>query len=169
MDASSFRVIGIDPGSRYTGYGIVEFRGPHCRHIASGRINASKGEDFSDRLNLIYSGLRQVLDEFPCSFAAAETVFVGKNVMSTIKLGQARGVALLALNQANLPLSEYAPTEVKQAVTGRGRAVKDEVQIMVRRILGIPPESKISEDASDALAIAICHGHTLKFEQRLES
>ncbi len=162
-------VIGIDPGSRYTGYGIVERTGNSYKHIASGRINATKAEDFCGRLDVIYAALSSVLEEYPCDAAAAETIFTARNAMSTIKLGHARGVCLLALSHADLAVSEYAPASVKQAVTGHGRATKDAVGLMVRRLLQLDDDAKLSEDAADALAVAICHCQMADFEARLSS
>ncbi|MEZ4461320.1 MAG: crossover junction endodeoxyribonuclease RuvC [bacterium] len=160
------RVIGIDPGSRYTGYGIIERVGPKLRHVASGRINATKGESFADRLDLIYTGLATILEEYPCQEGAIESIFTARNAMSTIKLGQARGVALLAAKHQGLALAEFAPSEIKQAVTGSGRATKEVVTAMVKTILRI--EGDLSEDAGDALALAICHLNTSSFLSRLK-
>ena len=160
------RVLGVDPGSQYTGYGIVERADGKLRHIASGRINASRGDSFADRLELIYQGLSRVLEEFECNVAAVEGLFTARNAMSTIKLGHARGVALLVLQHSDLVISEYAPAKVKKTVTGNGRASKDVVQMVVKRLLGV--NGALTSDASDALAIAICHCHCLDFEDRLQ-
>ena len=160
------RVIGIDPGSRFTGYGIIERSGQRLRHVASGRINATEGDDFADRLDLIYRGLATILDEYPCDSGAIASMFVAKNVLSTIKLGQARGVALLAAKHHGLSLAEFAPTEVKKAVTGKGRASKETVTMMVKTHLRI--EGSISEDAGDALALAICQMNASAFQSRLQ-
>ena len=160
------RVIGIDPGSRFTGYGIIERNGQRLRHVASGRINATEGADFADRLDLIYRGLCTILEEFPCQSGAIESIFVARNVMSTIKLGQARGVALLAAKHHGLSLAEFAPTEIKKAVTGKGRATKESVTMMVKTHLRI--EGSISEDAGDALALAICQMNASAFLNRLQ-
>lgn len=159
------RIIGIDPGSRYTGYGIIEQRGQDLHHIASGRINATKGQSFYDRLEIIYSGLEKILQEFPVESAAVESIFTARNIRSTIQLGQARGVALLALRHQGLPIHEYAPTLVKKNVTGGGGATKDQVAQMVKMRLSL--RSKLSEDASDALAVALCHSQAAGFYQRL--
>lgn len=160
------RVLGIDPGSRYTGYGIVERLDGKVAHVASGRINASRGDEFVDRLDIIYQGLKDVIDEYPCDVAAVEGIFTARNVMSTIKLGHARGVALLVLKHAELNPAEYAPAKVKLAVAGSGRARKEDVQLMVKRLLKI--RGDLTQDASDALAVAICHCHSLDFHRRLE-
>ena len=161
-------ILGLDPGSRYTGYGIVEKRGNRLRHVTSGRINATRGEGFVERLEIIYDGLCSILDEWTCDQAAIESIFTARNAMSSLKLGHARGVALLAARKhAGVPLAEYAPAQVKLAVAGSGRARKDTVRLMVTRTLGVSGE--LSEDASDALAVAICHAHCLDFERRLTS
>lgn len=159
------RIIGIDPGSRYTGYGVIEHKGQELRHIASGRINATGGATFAERLEIIYQGLESVLGEWPAEEAAVETTFTAKNAQSTIKLGHARGVALLALRHKTLPIHEYAPALIKKSVAGNGRATKAQVTQMVKMRLGIQVE--ISSDAADALAIAICHSQIADFKQRL--
>ncbi len=160
-------VIGLDPGSRYTGYGIVEKKGQELTHVASGRINAARAGEFPDRLEVIYGALSDILSEFECSAAAMESIFTARNAMSSLKLGHARGVSMLALRHAELDVAEYAPAKVKQAVAGHGRARKEDVAHMVKLALSIP-DAKLSEDASDALAVAICHCHMLDFEARLD-
>lgn len=159
------RIIGIDPGSRYTGYGIIEQNGQESLHLASGRINAVSGESFAARLEIIYAGLEKILDEWPVEEAAVETTFTARNAQSTIKLGHARGVALLALRHVGLEIHEYAPTLVKKNVTGRGRATKAQVQQMIKMRLGL--RSQITEDAADALAVALCHSQAAGFNKRL--
>ncbi len=167
MSEDAFRIIGIDPGSRYTGYGLVERRGSEFVHIASGRINATSGDDFASRLALIYRGLTTILGDHRADEAAIETVFTAHNVRSTIKLGQARGVALLALNHADLPIDEYSPSKVKKTVVGHGRATKQQVIDMIRMRLNLG--GTIAEDAADALAIALCHGQVVDFKRKLHS
>ena len=159
------RIIGVDPGSRYTGFGIVERVEGKLRHVASGRINASSGEDFATRLQTIYEGLTEVVTDHPCDGAAIESLFTARNAMSTIKLGHARGVALLVLKHAELPFGEYTPATIKKTVTGHGRAEKDVVREMVCRLLGLRGE--LSHDAADALAIAITHCQTSVVTDRL--
>lgn len=159
------RILGLDPGSRYTGYGIIEKNGNVLTHICSGRINATKEHSFADRLAVIYTGISDVLTEFPCDAVAIESVFAGKNINSTIKLSHARGVLLLATAQFELDLFEYAPAKVKQIVTGNGRAVKDDVAHFTKRLLGIKAE--LAEDAADALAVAICHSQLDRVNSRL--
>lgn len=158
-------VIGIDPGSRYTGFGIIRKSGATFEHVTSGRINATGADQFLDRLEIIYQGLTNVLDEWKPEQAAVESIFMAKNAMSSLKLGHARGVALLALQHANLDLNEYAPTSVKQAITGSGRATKDQMKQMIRVLLKLKVTP--AEDAADALAVAICHCHAYNFNKRL--
>lgn len=161
------RIIGVDPGSRYTGYGIIHKSGSELSHVASGRIHAANAETFVERLDIIYSGLVTILDEYECDQAAAESIFTHRNAMSSLKLGHARGVALLALTHAGLDVVEYAPAKVKKSVAGHGRASKDTMGLMVRRSLGIDV-AKMTEDAADALAVAICHAGAVDFLKRLE-
>lgn len=161
------RIFGLDPGSRYTGYGIIEKNGTALSHVASGRIHAANARDFVGRLEIIYGGLCEILDEFPCDEAAAESIFVQRNAMSSLKLGHARGVALLALSHAQLGVVEYAPAKVKKSVAGHGRASKETMGLMVRRTLGIDGV-QMTEDAADALAVAICHCGAVDFLKRLE-
>lgn len=161
------RVLGLDPGSRFTGYGIIErVDGTTYRHIASGRINASRGEQFADRLDIIYQGLTDVIAEYPCDQAAVESLFTARNAMSTIKLGHARGVALLVLKHASLDFGEYSPATIKKTIAGNGRADKESVRTMVTRLLGV--RGQLSLDASDALAIAITHCQSLDVARRLQ-
>ena len=161
------RVIGIDPGSRYTGYGVVEKCGSTISYVASGRINATKALDFAERLVVIYEGVCSVFEDNACDAAAIESIFTARNAMSSLKLGHARGVAILALRQAGLPIAEYAPATVKLAVVGHGRAKKDDVKMMVKSILGV--RARLSEDAADALAVAVCHCQSADFHRRLRS
>jgi len=151
------RILGLDPGSRLTGVGIIEASGDRLRMVHHAVIKAGDGE-FAERLGLIFNGVRDLVAEFRPIEAAVETVFVAHNAASAIKLGQARGAAICALIDAGLPVAEYSPRSVKQAIVGRGSADKLQVQHMVRVRLGLsemPPE-----DAADALAVALCHHHT---------
>ena len=159
------RIIGIDPGSRYTGYGIIEKEGQQLTHLASGRINATAGDTFAHRLAIIYQGLQEVLAEWPAQAAAVETIFTAHNVQSTIKLGQARGVALVALHHVDLDIFEYSPLKIKKNVTGRGRATKDQINEMIK--LRLELRCRLSEDAADALAVAVCHSQSIGFDKRL--
>lgn len=158
-------VLGIDPGSRYTGYGVVRKSGSDLFYVAAGRINAARAGDLSERLPIIYGGICEIIEEFEPEQCAVESIFFAKNAMSSLKLGHARGVSLLALQLADVALYEYPPASVKQAVAGHGRANKDEVKRMVKMTLQI--EGDLAEDAADALAVAICHCQAAGFEDRL--
>ena len=158
------RILGIDPGSRKTGYGIIECQGQKSQAISFGTINAGSG-DFPTRLKIIFQSISKLIDEFQPDEFAIESVFVSKNAGSALKLGQARGAAICAAVNIDLPVGEYAPREVKQALVGKGSAEKSQVAHMVGLILGI--SEKIPEDAADALAIALCHNHSSSGQQRL--
>lgn len=153
----SVRILGIDPGSRITGYGIIDFHQNHARHVASGCIHVA-GRDLTTRLRAIFDGITAVVDSEGPAELAVEQVFFHRNAASALKLGQARGAALMAGVTRGLPLYEYSPNEVKQAVTGRGHAAKDQVQHMIKMLLCL--RELPASDAADALAVAICHGHT---------
>ncbi|HEY1078072.1 MAG TPA: crossover junction endodeoxyribonuclease RuvC [Fontimonas sp.] len=148
------RILGIDPGSRFTGYGIIDSERGKCRVVASGRIAVGNG-DMAPRLAQIDAELTALIAEFAPQEAAFEEVFVSKNLRSALILGQARGVALCAAARATLPVAEYAATQVKLALTGTGRAEKEQVQHMVRILLNL--QGKLVADASDALAVALTH------------
>lgn len=151
------RVLGIDPGSRVTGFGVIETDGSQSRHMASGCIRTEQ-KDFSARLGEIFLGIQQVLQEYKPQQVAIEQVFVSKNASSALKLGQARGAAIAAAVIQDLPVFEYSPRSVKQALVGGGGADKEQVQHMVRILLSL--KTKMSLDQSDALAIALCHAHS---------
>lgn len=153
MDA--VRILGIDPGSRVTGYGIVELTGALTRPIAWGGI-ATAGEH-SDRLRQIFDEVGRLVDEYRPDEIAIERVFVHKNADSALKLGQARAAALCATFGYEIPIHEYAPRVVKKALVGNGSADKTQVEYMVKVILGL--RDRMKADAADALAIAICHAH----------
>lgn len=154
-------VLGIDPGSRSTGYGIIERSAAGLAYVASGCIRPAAGP-FVERLGEIYRGMTELLSLYPPAEVAIEDVFVAANPQSAIKLGQARGVAIAAVVAHGLPVSEYAARRVKQAVVGTGRATKEQVQHMVRVMLRLPGAP--AADAADALAIAICHVNTSRFD-----
>lgn len=159
-------VIGIDPGTQYTGFGILESKGNTMTRLSSGRIRAGTSKvPLPERLKIIYENLHTVLEEYKPQYGAIEGIFTARNAMSSLKLGHARGVAMLALHLHDVELCEYPPASIKQAVAGNGRASKDTVQMMVKMTLGLT--GKLLEDESDALACAICHCHTIKFNQRL--
>ena len=157
MTVTVTRILGIDPGSRMTGFGVIDSDGRQSRHVASGAVRALKGT-FPERLKCIFDGITAVVDEHAPHEIAIEEVFVHRSVSSALKLGQARGVALAAAMRTALPVHEYTPTRVKRAITGQGHADKVQVQHMVRVLLGLATEPQ--PDAADALAIAICHVNT---------
>lgn len=156
------RVLGIDPGSRLTGYGVVEVSGRGLRYLASGCIRTAAGS-FPQRLAEIYEGVAALIDEHRPQEAAIEEVFLARNPASALKLGQARGVAIAAAVSRGLPIHEYAARRVKQGLVGTGRASKAQVQHMVRILLSLPGAPQA--DAADALAIAICHVNTLGLDR----
>lgn len=159
------RILGIDPGSRITGYGVVEKSGNRLVHVDNGGIFTSADMDLSARLKLIYDGLCQVITDYMPDAVAVEQIFLAKNALSALKLGHARGVALLVGVNHNLPVYEYSALQVKNAVVGYGKAEKTQVQQMVKRLLTLPEIAQ--EDASDALAVAICHAHTNPLHSKL--
>ena len=161
----SARVLGIDPGSRVTGFGLIETDGIHSRYLGSGCIRTAEG-DFPQRLGEIFTGIRAVLDEWRPQEVAIEQVFVSRNASSALKLGQARGAAISAIVTRELPVFEYTPAAVKQGLVGNGRAEKEQVQHMVRVILGM--QGKMGLDESDALAIALCHAHSQGTRRQIE-
>ncbi len=148
------RVLGIDPGSRFTGWGIVDVQGSKVRPIASGVIEAGDGP-FVSRMVVIGDALDEIIRTHKPDEAAVEAIFHSKNSQSALKLGHARGVALLSIGRAGIALAEYPPARIKQSVAGHGRASKDQVQQMVRMLLG--RTEPYLEDESDALAAALCH------------
>lgn len=153
------KIFGIDPGSERTGYGCIETDGSRHRLVVCGAIGAAPSVDFPQRLLIIHDGLRALLEEHRPDAVAIEDIFHARNVRSALKLGHARGVALLAATEAAVPVTAYSPAEVKRAVVGYGRAEKHQVQHMVCLLLGLTAAPS-PYDASDALAIAICHLHT---------
>jgi crossover junction endodeoxyribonuclease RuvC len=150
-------ILGIDPGLRTTGFGVIHKQGAKLRYIASGTIKSGEG-DLPARLKVILDGVGEVARLYQPDYAAIEQVFVNVNPQSTLLLGQARGAAICALVSASLSVAEYSPTQVKQAVVGTGRAVKSQVQDMVARLLALP--GLPGTDAADALGVAICHAHS---------
>ena len=149
------RVLGIDPGSRITGYGLVEQEGSRLIHLDNGAIFTDSAVDFPGRLKQIFDGITQVIAQYRPDQVAVENIFFATNPQSALKLGQARGAAIVAAVHAGLPVSEYTALQVKQAVVGEGRAAKEQVQKMLKALLSLPEIAQA--DASDALAVAICH------------
>ncbi len=159
------RILGIDPGSRLTGYGIIEESSRGYSYVASGSINI-KAEYFPDRLKQIFDSIVEIVRLYQPEQKAIEQVFMHKNADSALKLGQARGAAICAVQTAGLPVFEYAARQVKQAVVGKGAADKIQVQHMVKMLLNI--QGTLSLDASDALGISICHAHYQQTALRLQ-
>jgi len=159
------RILGIDPGSRLTGFGIIEVRSDQAVVIKHGAIKAGSGE-FPERLGIIFSGICELISEYKPDEFAIETVFVSHNAGSALKLGQARGAAICAAISLGLPVAEYAPRSIKQAIVGRGGADKVQVQHMVGVLLQL--KDTPSEDAADALAVALCHQHTQQTVNRMQ-
>lgn len=151
------RILGIDPGLRVTGFGLIEKLGTKLSYVTSGCIKSPEVESLPERLKVILDSLREVIAEYQPTQVAVEKVFVNVNPQSTLLLGQARGTAICAAVMAQLPVSEYTALQVKQAVVGSGHAKKEQVQEMVKRLLILPGHP--SADAADALACAICHAH----------
>lgn len=159
------RVLGIDPGFRMTGYGIVDTDGQQSHWVASGVIDARRFEGTADRLAAIHAGVAEQIAAHQPSEMAVERVFVAKNADSALKLGQARAAAICASFGHDIVVHEYAAREVKQAIVGRGGAAKEQVQHMVRVLLGI--DQNLQADAADALGIALCHAHMRAANRRI--
>lgn len=151
------RIIGIDPGLRNTGWGIVAAEGTRLSYVADGSVHSDADAPLAERLFQIHSRLLEVLKSFAPDEAAIEETFVNKDARATLKLGQARGAAMLAPASLGIPVSEYAPNAIKKSVVGAGHAEKDQVKHMVRLLL--PKAELNTPDSTDALAIAICHAH----------
>ena len=162
------RILGIDPGSINTGYGVVESERGKLILVEHGSISTPRGAELSERLCRIHEGLMAVIARTSPQMAAVETPFAGQNVKSLIQLAHARGVILLAARSAQLELFEYSPRSIKSAVVGYGGAEKEQVAKMVRMLLPDCAKLVMSADASDALAVAICHAHTYGTAARLK-
>lgn len=161
------RVIGVDPGSLKSGYGIIDEQETKLTVVEYGVIRTNSKAPLAQRLLQISTQLRKLIDRYAPQEVAIEDVFVAKNAKSSLKLGQVRGAILLTAAQAGLFIAEYSPLEVKQSVVGYGRADKFQVQHMVKVLLGLPEIPK-PDDAADALAIAICHHHSAKMRRQIE-
>jgi len=162
--AEQQRILGIDPGSRLTGFGVIDFIGDKGTYVASGSIASAKGE-FSDRLKLIFRSVSEIVAEYRPNIVAIESVFVHKNAGSALKLGHARSAAICATFEHDVVVHEYAPREIKKAVVGTGSATKEQIQHMVIAILNL--QGAPSPDAADALAAALCHGNRKALSSRL--
>jgi crossover junction endodeoxyribonuclease RuvC len=157
MRRQPIRILGIDPGLRRTGWGLVESDGNRLIYVACGSLATSDKADLGTRLVAIHDGLAKVIDEFAPHEAAVEQTFVNTNAAATLKLGQARGIAMLVPARAGLTVAEYAPNLVKKTIVGAGHGEKAQIRMMIGVLL--PQAEPESEDAADALAIAICHAH----------
>jgi crossover junction endodeoxyribonuclease RuvC len=155
--SSSLRILGLDPGLRHTGWGIIESSGHSLKYIAHGVIKTPKEDSLPLRLRYLFEELSAIIKTFTPHEAAVEETFVNKNPASALKLGMARGVVLMVPAAANIPVGEYSANKVKKSVVGVGHADKDQVSMMVQRLLS--GCSVVSADAADALAVAICHAH----------
>ncbi|MFY9116106.1 MAG: crossover junction endodeoxyribonuclease RuvC [Bacteroidales bacterium] len=151
-------ILGIDPGTRVMGYGIIRVKGNHAESVGMGVIRMIAIADPYRRMSHILEKMYELLDTYRPDYMAIEAPFYSKNVQSTLKLGRAQGVAIAAALSRNVPVCEYAPRKVKMAVTGRGAASKEQVAVLVKNILNIREES-VPQDATDALAVALCHAH----------
>jgi len=158
-------ILGIDPGSKYCGYGIIEVQ--KNRIIAAGCdvIKIKQNLSFPEKLIVVYTEIKQIIAKYKPDIAVVESIFYGKNIKSAFILGHVRGVILLALAEQNITVSEYSPREIKKSVVGNGNASKEQVQYMVRKILNLNLENQ-SEDAMDALAIALCQFNKEKFRSK---
>ncbi|MFO1519733.1 MAG: crossover junction endodeoxyribonuclease RuvC [bacterium] len=161
------RILGIDPGSQITGYGIVEKIGPRLLHVDNGGIFTRGQESFSSKLKTIFQGVEELIERYAPQAVAIESIFYGKNIRSSFQLGHARGVAMVAAANRDLSVFEYTPLSVKQALVGYGRASKEQIQQMVKHLLKLPETTYF--DASDALAVAICHLNSLKFTEKVRA
>ncbi|NLV25273.1 MAG: crossover junction endodeoxyribonuclease RuvC [Deltaproteobacteria bacterium] len=159
------RILGVDPGTLVTGFGLIEAQGSRLIHLGHGTVRTSSRTCLAERLAAIYEELCRVVREFPPDALAVEKVFVAANVVSAMKLCHARGIALLAGAQHRIPVYEYSALQVKSAVVGYGKASKNQVQQMTRMILKLPATAPA--DAADALAVAICHVHSHALEDKL--
>ena len=160
------RILGLDPGLRFTGWGIIDVQGNQIRHIANGAVRTTDGWALSDRLLQIQDGLQEVMEAYMPVDSAIEETFVNQNPTTTLKLGMARGVAIVSAAKFGLPVAEYKPNKVKKVVTGVGHANKDQIQMMINVIL---PGCKIENaDAADALAVAICHSRYEETNRKIQ-
>ncbi|AIK96881.1 crossover junction endodeoxyribonuclease RuvC [Candidatus Odyssella acanthamoebae] len=163
--AEVVRILGLDPGLRNAGWGIIESQGNRLIHVAHGVVHSDSSLSLSSRLQQIYQGLQQIIANFQPDEAAVEETFVNANAASALKLGMARGVVLLAPAVHSMPVGEYSANKVKKSVVGVGHADKTQVAAMVQRLL--PAAGMVTADAADALAVAICHVHHRQLNQKL--
>ncbi len=159
------RILGIDPGSVTTGFGLIEGDGGKLRHVENGGIFLSSKQSLRDRVCRIHDEVSALILKFSPDGLALEDIFIAKNVQSTLKLGHARGAVMVAAGRAGVPLFEYSALQVKQAVTGYGHASKEQVAKMIKALLALPELA--FADASDALAVAVCHFHSHRFLRKV--
>lgn len=159
-------LLGLDPGLQCTGWGVIEAQGNRLRHVANGQVRSRADDALGQRLTMLFEALEAIIAEHRPAAAAVEETFVNQNPRSTLKLGQARGVAMLAAARSGIVVGEYAPAVVKKAVVGVGQADKDQVHAMVKRLL--PGALIAGPDAADALAVAIAHAHMLSTARAIE-
>ncbi len=159
------RILGIDPGSRFTGFGVIDIEGNHAKHVVNGCIRI-KGETLADRLLQIFTEIDEAITAYGPEEVAIEKIFMHKNADSALKLGQARGVAIAVCATRHLEVFEYTANQVKQATVGKGHAKKEQVQHMIKILLCLRED--LQEDAADALAIALCHGHSRNTLMRIQ-
>lgn len=157
-------ILGIDPGLAIVGYSVIEYKGSNCRPLEYGAITTDSKALFPDRIKIIYDELLDIIDQYKPEDLAIEELFFNKNVKTAIKVGQARGVEILAAINRGLNIYEYTPLQIKQATVGYGRAEKHQVQEMVKVLLKLEEIPK-PDDVADALAVAICHASSLKFKE----
>lgn len=161
------RLLGLDPGLRITGWGVIEVEGNRLRHIADGAVRSDKQDTLAQRLLQLHTGLAAVIEEYAPFEAAVEETFVNRNPASTLKLGQARGVVMLAPALAGLQVAEYATNLIKKSLVGTGHAGKQQVQAMIATLL--PGATIETADAADALAVAVCHAHHRQTQRRWQA
>lgn len=162
----ALRVLGIDPGSRITGFGVIDFTGDAAAFVASGAVGSAEGS-FAERLRTIFRSVSQIVAEYQPQVVAIESVFVNRNAGSALKLGHARSAAICATFAFDVTVVEYSPREIKLAVVGTGAATKEQIQHMVKSMLRL--DGNPAPDAADALAAAICYGHQRRLRERLAS
>ena len=160
------RILGIDPGVAIVGYGVIEYNRNEFKVVDFGKLTTPANTPFPKRLKMIYDGMTQLLNQFKPDVVAMEELFFNTNVTTAIAVGHARGVLVLATENMCVPLSEYTPLQIKQAVTGYGRADKNQVQQMVKMFLSLTEVPK-PDDTADALAVAICHAHSASLSNKL--
>ncbi|MDR0678051.1 MAG: crossover junction endodeoxyribonuclease RuvC [Holosporaceae bacterium] len=153
---ASLKILGIDSGLHITGWGVIDYDGFHLKYVAHGVISSTASEEISQRLGNIFKGLADIIEEYSPSEAGIENTFVNKNPFSSLKLGMARGTAICCAGILGLKIVEYTPNKVKKSVVGTGHATKEQVSIMVQKLLNC---GNVKLDAADALAVAICHAH----------